>query len=83
MNGKITYVHRRLWPAFVRMAEKIPPQALDKSVQVHVPSGRHERRDVPFPEWVPDSLLRAADKLPAKDATAEIRVWLDRYGSHR
>ena len=29
-RGKITYIHRRLWPAFVRMAKKFPSHALDK-----------------------------------------------------
>ena len=29
-HGKITYIHRRLWPAFVRMAERFLGHALDK-----------------------------------------------------
>ncbi len=29
-RGKITYIHRRLWPAFVRMAERFLGHALDK-----------------------------------------------------
>ncbi|MCH8070470.1 MAG: hypothetical protein IIA09_00870 [Proteobacteria bacterium] len=48
-NGKITYIHRRLWPAFVCMAKAFPAHALDKAVQVHLPSGQHQRQDVPFP----------------------------------
>lgn len=79
-NGKITYVHRRLWPAFVRMARVLPAGALDKVVQVHLPSGRHKRQDVPFPEWVPDEVRDAAGKLSAKDAKTAIGVWLQRYG---
>ncbi len=82
-DGKITYIHRRLWPAFVKLAKKFPRRALDKAVQVHLPSGRHERRDVAFPKWVPDAVRRAADKLSANDAAAEIEVWLDRYGRGR
>ena len=82
-NGKITYVHRRLWPAFVRMAKKFPAHALDKAVQVHLPSGRHQRQDVPFPEWVPQSVTDCARKLSVKDASDEIAIWLQRYGSRR
>ncbi len=80
-NDKITYVHRRLWPAFVRMARKFPAHALDKAVQVHLPSGRHQRQDVPFPDWVPETVMDAAGKLSVRDASAEIEVWLQRYGS--
>lgn len=78
--GKITYIHRRLWPAFVRMAKRFPANSLDKAVQVHLPSGRHERQDVSFPDWVPESVLKDASQLSAARARAEIDVWLDRYG---
>ena len=81
-NGKITYIHRRLWPAFVRMAKKFPTHALDKAVQVHLPSGQHQRKDVPFPEWVPETVLGAAGKLSVRNASAEIEVWLQRYGTN-
>lgn len=79
-DGKITFVHRRLWPAFVRMADRFPPGALDKAVQVHLPTGRHERRDVPFPEWVPVEVMGDARTLSIRDARNAIAVWLERYG---
>ncbi len=82
-NGKVTYIHRRLWPAFVRMADEFPAHALDKAVPVHLPSGRHQRQDVPFPDWVPDMVLAAAKNLLGRDANAEIEVWLQRYGSEK
>jgi hypothetical protein len=80
-KGRITYVHRRLWPAFVRVAKRFPAHALDKAVQVHLPSGRHQRQDLPFPEWVPETVLSAARKLSVQDASAEIEIWLQRYGT--
>jgi hypothetical protein len=55
-RGKITYIHRRLWPAFVRLATKFPHHALDKVREVHLPSGRHQRQDIPFPDWVPEGV---------------------------
>lgn len=79
-SGRITYVHRRLWPAFVRMAEKFPDHVLDRVRQVHLPSGRHQRQDIPFPDWVPDAVTTAARRLSISDATGEIQVWLQRYG---
>lgn len=81
-NGKVTYVHRRLWPAFVRLAKEFPAHALDKAVQAHLPSGRHQRQDVPFPDWVPQSVMDRASRLSVKDANAEIGVWLQRYGTN-
>ena len=80
-GGKITYIHRRLWPAFVRMAKKFPGHALDKVQEVHLPSGRHQRQDIPFPDWVPGPVLSSAKRISAQDAAAEIHVWLQRYGA--
>ena len=80
-RGKITYIHRRLWPAFVRMARKFPSHALDKVQEVHLPSGRHHRHYIPFPDWVPEPVLNSAKRLSARDAAAEIQVWLQRYGA--
>ena len=79
-GGKITYIHRRLWPAFVRMACRFPGHSLDKVQQVHLPSGRHKRQDIQFPDWVPESVLESAKKLSTPKASAEITVWLRRYG---
>ena len=80
-RGKITYIHRRLWPAFVRMEKKFPSHALDKVQEVHLPSGRHNRIDIPFPDWVPKPVLNSAKRLSAREAAAEIQVWLQRYGA--
>lgn len=80
-HGKITYIHRRLWPAFVRLADRFPAQSLDKAIQVHLPSGRHQRQDIPFPDWVPEPVLNSAKRISAQDAAAEIHVWLQRYGA--
>ncbi len=82
-GGRVTYVHRRLWPAFVRLSGQFPEHALDKIQQVHLPTGRHERRDIPFPEWVPESVLTSARRLSKRNATAEIQNWLTRYSATR
>ena len=79
-GGKITYIHRRLWPPFIRMAERFPPHALDQVRQIHLPSGRHRRQDISFPAWVPEPVMMAAKSLSAREATREIQVWLKRYG---
>jgi hypothetical protein len=62
------------------MAKNFPEHSLDKVQQIHLPSGRHQRRDIEFPDWVPQTVFDAAKMLSVADATAEIRVWLQRYG---
>lgn len=79
-KGRITYVHRRLWPYFVHLAKRFPRNSLDKVREVHLPSGRHKRDDVPFPEWVPNDALKAARALSSLEAEAKISVWVERYG---
>jgi hypothetical protein len=80
-HGKITYVHRDLWPFFVRTARMFPDRAFDKVREVHLPSGRHRRQDIPFPEWVPQKVLEAAKNNSDSAAMAAIDVWLQRYGN--
>ena len=79
-KGRITYIHRRLWPAFVRLAKRFPQHALDKVREVHLPTGRHKREDIPFPEWVAADAMRSSKALSAKEAEQQISTWLNRYG---
>ncbi len=79
-HGKITYIHRRLWPYFVRIAQQFPAHTLDDVQEVHLPSGRHERQDIPFPDWVPQPIRKTAQGISAEVAARKIRNWLQRYG---
>src|SRR5882724_13429942 len=51
VDGKITLVHRRLWPALVRLAARFPRQRLSALKEVHTPAGNHNVLLTPFPEW--------------------------------
>jgi len=55
-HGKITFVHRRLWPALVRAAGQFPSDHLSQVREVHTSSGRHMIKEVPFPDWVPSNV---------------------------
>src|SRR5437867_2213126 len=48
VGHKVTYVHRRLWPAVVRLARAFPQDDLAALQEIHTPRGRHELRVVPF-----------------------------------
>ena len=76
IDGKITLVHRRLWPALARLAGRFPPERLAQVREEHTPSGKHVRRDVPFPQWVPDDVTRAARAMREPDAIAALGALL-------
>ncbi len=68
VEGKVTYVHRRLWPALVKLAARFPRAQLAKVWNEHTSSGAHRSRRVPFPGWVPDDVARDAQKLSLSEA---------------
>ena len=76
VDGKITLVHRRLVPALVKLSARFPPDRLAQVHEEHTASGKHVRRDVPFPQWVPDDLAEKARAMREEDALAALRAWL-------
>lgn len=76
INAKITYVHRRVWPALVRLADEIGPTCLDAILEEHTTSGAHKLVTTAFPQWVPPKVRAAAAKLSATDARSQIGDWL-------
>jgi hypothetical protein len=76
VNGKITYIHRRLWPALVRLAGRFSKQRLAAVKEVHTPAGRHKLLVTPFPKWVPNEVLRAAQELTEKEAASQLAFLL-------
>jgi hypothetical protein len=83
VGGKITYVHRRLWPAIVRLAQQFKRADLGALREVHTPQGRHVLRTVPFPRWVPPAVKRQARKLTEASARAELGNWYVRRGARQ
>jgi hypothetical protein len=71
-NGKITLVHRRVWPALVRAAERFPVARLAAIEEQHTASGAHLSIEIPFPEWVPPEAVAAAAKLSIEEALAQL-----------
>jgi hypothetical protein len=69
-DGKVTFVHRRLWPALVRLASRFRKAQLAKVREEHTPSGAHRTRRVPFPGWVTPEVAREARKLALAEAEA-------------
>src|SRR5260370_6826014 len=55
VERKITFVHRRLWPAIVRLSHVLPKQDLAALREEHSQTGAHRLISTPFPRWVPDA----------------------------
>jgi hypothetical protein len=75
VDGKVTLVHRRLWPALVRVAERFSPDRLAQVRQQHTPSGRHANKEVRFPQWVPAEVKEQAKHLDERQALAALGAW--------
>jgi len=75
VKGKITLVHRRLWPALARLGSRFPPKRISKVSQEHTASGRHVNKEVPFPRWVPARLLKQAKAISEEEAFAALGEW--------
>jgi hypothetical protein len=68
VNGKVTLVHRRVWPALVRVADRFPAERLASVTEEHTASGKHRKVETPFPDWVPPEVQVAANALTEDDA---------------
>jgi hypothetical protein len=75
VDGKITFVHRRLWPAVVRLAEELGTASVTAVRQEHTSSGAHRNVLTPFPKWVPREIRSAAEKLSLDEARALLGPW--------
>jgi hypothetical protein len=72
VRGKVTLVHRRLWPALVRIADHLDPRQLAALHEEHTASGAHRVHEEPFPGWVPDDVTTAAHDRSSEDAWAQL-----------
>jgi hypothetical protein len=75
IEGKVTFVHRRLWPALVRLSSRFPKAQLAKTWNEHTRSGAHRSRRVPFPRWVPGEVRQEAAKLSIAEAERLLFAW--------
>ena len=78
VRGKVTLVHKRLWPALVRIARHLPVERLASIREIHTPSGAHRVEEDPYPKWV-SSDVKKASQLLAKDVAMEaLGNWVQR-----
>jgi hypothetical protein len=75
VDGKVTFVHRRLWPALVRAAEHFPKKRLAQVSEVHTKSGPHVAEELAYPEWVPSEVSTEARRLSKEEALQCLGPW--------
>ncbi|MEP7273106.1 MAG: hypothetical protein ABI882_16525 [Acidobacteriota bacterium] len=77
IDGKVTFVHRRLWPALVRMADRFEAKRVSQLREVHTSAGQHVTAETSLPDWVPSDVHRAARNLSEEAALGEIGAWVN------
>jgi hypothetical protein len=78
IEGKVTLVHRRLWPALVRLAHRFPRPRLAQIHQHHTASGKHVNRLVAFPHWVPEGVRKEVAQMSERAAVQALAGVLGR-----
>jgi len=76
VEGRQTLVHRKLWPALVRVGDRFADDRVSRVREEHTATGRHVTHDVPFPGWVPAEVLREGRTLSEAKALALFGRWL-------
>jgi hypothetical protein len=76
IDGKVTYVHRRLWPALVKLAKRFRKAHLARVRDEHTASGAHRAHEVAFPDWVPRKIVKDAAALSEHEAEQALAVLL-------
>jgi hypothetical protein len=72
IDGKIGFVHSRLWSALAHVAHRFPATNIARLREVHTDSGRHRVDETPFPEWVPANVIKEAARLNDHEALAPL-----------
>lgn len=83
VNSKITLLHARVWPAIVRVSDRLGTERLGAIYSEHTESGVHRNHEVPYPQWVSLQATRAAATLSEADAFDVLPACLGIDAAHR
>ena len=76
VQGKVTFVHERVWPALLRLAPCFPSSSLARITEVHTDAGRHAVLSLAFPKWVPAGVRSASVLLTDAEARRVLGAWV-------
>lgn len=74
VEGKVTFVHARCWPALARVGESLPAARLARIREIHTQRGRHRIEYAAFPGWLPAQAVAAARHLTQDEARATLAI---------
>jgi hypothetical protein len=74
--GRVTLVHRRLWPAIVKLASHFHPDQLAQIRQEHTATGKHVNHLTAYPAWVPAEILKEAARLSTQEAEGLLKDFI-------
>ena len=74
-HGNITFVHRRLWPALVRLTKQFDAERLGRIREVHTAQGKHELQIISYPRWVPAEVKYLAHRMSETEAIFKLGEW--------
>ena len=69
IDRKVTYVHRRLWPALTRLSGTFGTDRLAAIREIHTAAGKHTIEKVAFPKWISAIVRRKSASLSVQEAT--------------
>ena len=72
VQGRVTFVHRRLWPALVRLAPTRGTKILDRLREDSQPDGTVKSGILPYPAWVTLQIKEAARALTEQEARSRL-----------
>ena len=70
IDRKVTYVHRRLWPALARLSGDFKAERLAPIREIHTATGKHRIETVAFSKWVSADVRRKGASLSVEKARA-------------
>ena len=76
IDGKVTYIHRRLWPALVKLADELDVSDLGAIGEEHLSGGKPRVVVTEFPRWVPADVLAKSKRLSLPEARSDLAVFL-------
>lgn len=76
IDGKVTYVHRRLLPALARLSGRFKADRLAPIKEVHTAAGKHKIETMAFSQWISPRDLQRSTTLSVEEAIS----WLEKAG---
>jgi hypothetical protein len=70
IDGKVTYVHRRFWPALARLSGNFKADRLAPIREIHTAAGKHRIEKAAFSRWISADVHRESASLSVEKATA-------------